>query len=169
MLVCNGWEIEHHDPSAIKRPGVRWHSPSTHFVSLHDTFRVSYQHVQGNKLQREDVVCVAQLWEKMGWSCVKKHAATTTLHYVQHHVSNCFTRISFLTSKYFQHMFIIIIILPITQEITQLSHRHCCTFTRNDKWMNISGYHAATKIIPHTADMHSAGGYAAVNRLIRIR
>ena len=35
----------------------------------------------------EDVVCVAQLWEKMGRSCEKKRATTArtaTLHYIQH-------------------------------------------------------------------------------------
>jgi len=113
-------------PSSIQ--AIRRHSLSTHFVSLHDTFWVSYQQVQGNKLQQEDV-CVAQLWEKMGRSCIKKHA-TTGRTATLHHVSNCFTRISFLTFRYFQriNMFIIIMILTILQEITQLSQRRCHAF-----------------------------------------
>jgi len=91
MLMGERWSTIILQPSSSH--AVCRHSLSTHFVSPHDTCQVSCRQMQGNNLQR-DVICVAQLWEKMRRSCVKKHATTArtaTLHYVQHHVSNCFT------------------------------------------------------------------------------
>ena len=83
-------------------------------------------------------------------SCLKKRATaarTAMLHYVQHQVSNCFTRISFLTLRHFQRINMLIIIMILRFRKKSLS---CYALT-------CTAYSCQSNPT-HTADAFNGGG-----------